>query len=574
MNLSVLLLFFAFLLMFAIIILSTIALWGIFLKAGKRGWEAVIPFYNQYTLYQITWGNGWLFLLTLIPVGGFFVYIMTVFKLAKVFNKGTGFGFGLLFLPLIFTCLLAFGKSSYRQPGEESRVAVVGAAVIGGGIGLIIGLVVLISLLVFSGRTRVDYQTESIRRERTRGEAIEREGRENNRIVEEDRYDDYDDEDKYDEYEEYQDYGEGDFVIRDGRIEGNPFDLTPRPGFEIMQIYSFDGTVVLDVPVEIESGFALDYEWVHFGNHGVSANIIMSELGSNLRFQFMAQIALHADALGIGDWYTDIVLDDEIFEIENGIMQRISFQFDRSGEMQDGFEYHMAFEYQGELVYVTIGKHFGLSGPEVDCYIKTLKYVLGFHHFMEVEMYLCFYCDPANRNEQDEERVEAMYSLTENPFDLAPTEGFQVVQIYNFGETIRLDVPAKVRGTHLRSNSLSFEDDGIRVNVDMRFWGDNALEVLRQERDMHLGIMNELEFFLEVEVDEVSQIENGVMQRITFQYELNRGVFPGVRYMMVFDYLGEFIIVKIEMVDIWEVSNFEELADLYRQMFGVNLFLD
>jgi hypothetical protein len=36
-----------------------------------------------------------------------------LFQLAKVFGKGTGFGFGLLLLPFIFYPILAFGKSEY-----------------------------------------------------------------------------------------------------------------------------------------------------------------------------------------------------------------------------------------------------------------------------------------------------------------------------------------------------------------------------------------------------------------------------------------------------------------------------
>lgn len=88
-------------------------LWKLFVKAGKPGWAAIVPFYNMYCMYQISFGKGWLFLLIFVPVVGFVFGIMMCFKLAKAFGKGTGFGFGLLFLSPIFMCILGFGDAEY-----------------------------------------------------------------------------------------------------------------------------------------------------------------------------------------------------------------------------------------------------------------------------------------------------------------------------------------------------------------------------------------------------------------------------------------------------------------------------
>ena len=41
---------------------------------------------------------------------------MLVFRMAKSFGKGVGFGFGLLFLNTIFMLILAFGKAQYVGP--------------------------------------------------------------------------------------------------------------------------------------------------------------------------------------------------------------------------------------------------------------------------------------------------------------------------------------------------------------------------------------------------------------------------------------------------------------------------
>ena len=39
--------------------------------------------------------------------------IITMVKLAKAFGKGGGFAVGLIFLSIIFYCILAFGPSTY-----------------------------------------------------------------------------------------------------------------------------------------------------------------------------------------------------------------------------------------------------------------------------------------------------------------------------------------------------------------------------------------------------------------------------------------------------------------------------
>ncbi len=94
-------------------VIMVIALWKIFVKAGEPGWAALIPLYNVYTLFKITWGSGWKFLLLLIPIANIVFGIMTYVKLAKAFGKGGGFAVGLLFLGVIFMCILGFGKDEY-----------------------------------------------------------------------------------------------------------------------------------------------------------------------------------------------------------------------------------------------------------------------------------------------------------------------------------------------------------------------------------------------------------------------------------------------------------------------------
>ena len=146
----------------AITVLFIIALWKMFEKAGEPGWAALIPFYNTYVLFKISWGNGWYFLLSVIPAIlyeivyiGFFAGIITgiinhgidnsydnafaasmassaigmsfimfvlwagmlavniilCIKLARVFGQSGGFACGLFFLGIIFYCIIAFSKN-------------------------------------------------------------------------------------------------------------------------------------------------------------------------------------------------------------------------------------------------------------------------------------------------------------------------------------------------------------------------------------------------------------------------------------------------------------------------------
>ena len=48
-------------------ILSMVGSWMIFKKMGRQGWEGIVPIYSTYVLCKVLYGNGWKFLLLLIP---------------------------------------------------------------------------------------------------------------------------------------------------------------------------------------------------------------------------------------------------------------------------------------------------------------------------------------------------------------------------------------------------------------------------------------------------------------------------------------------------------------------------
>ena len=107
--------FFMILIILAYVVLSIIAKWKIFIKAGKEGWKSLIPIYSTYTMLQILNMEPLLCLLTLIPVSQFMLGIVMNVKLAHSFKKGTGFAIGLILLEPIFLMILGFGSAKYHQ---------------------------------------------------------------------------------------------------------------------------------------------------------------------------------------------------------------------------------------------------------------------------------------------------------------------------------------------------------------------------------------------------------------------------------------------------------------------------
>lgn len=96
-------------------ILSIIAMWKIYTKAGKPGWASIIPIYNIVVLFEIVGLEWWHVLIAIFVPFAFLVYLIVInVKLAKVFGQGTGMILLLIFIPIIGQLVLAFGKSTYN----------------------------------------------------------------------------------------------------------------------------------------------------------------------------------------------------------------------------------------------------------------------------------------------------------------------------------------------------------------------------------------------------------------------------------------------------------------------------
>jgi hypothetical protein len=90
-----------------------ITTWIIFQKAGKPGWACLIPIYSTIVMLEIVDRPIWWIVLYFVPIANLIIGIIVTFDLAKAFGKDIGYGFGLLFLPLIFMPILAFGDAQH-----------------------------------------------------------------------------------------------------------------------------------------------------------------------------------------------------------------------------------------------------------------------------------------------------------------------------------------------------------------------------------------------------------------------------------------------------------------------------
>ena len=103
-----------------ITILMGVSCWKIFEKAGREGWESLVPILNMVRFLQIAKMPIWTIIFPFIPVLNIVFPLWLSYSLAKAFNKSVGYGVGLVFLPVIFYPHLAFSDASYSSDFEQS----------------------------------------------------------------------------------------------------------------------------------------------------------------------------------------------------------------------------------------------------------------------------------------------------------------------------------------------------------------------------------------------------------------------------------------------------------------------
>ncbi len=141
-------------LMFVYYVVYVIGTWKVFTKAGIAGWKSIIPIYNTYLQFKISWKTSKFWQIIGMLVGVWILYMISLgvasfdslaaqvvaiilliavivleiiilvieikqwLRMAKAYGKGTGFGVGLILLNPIFMIILGFGKAEYQGPQE------------------------------------------------------------------------------------------------------------------------------------------------------------------------------------------------------------------------------------------------------------------------------------------------------------------------------------------------------------------------------------------------------------------------------------------------------------------------
>lgn len=121
-GMAVLLVMFALfaLLSLVVAVLMTVSLWRLFTKAGKPGWAAIVPVYNEIVMLQIAGRPVWWVALMFVPLLGLWVAIVAAIDFIRSYGKSLGFTIFAILVPIIAYPMMAFGKSTkYVRPVAE-----------------------------------------------------------------------------------------------------------------------------------------------------------------------------------------------------------------------------------------------------------------------------------------------------------------------------------------------------------------------------------------------------------------------------------------------------------------------
>ncbi len=105
----------------AIIVLILVSFYKVFEKAGRPGWEGLVPIYNIYIMAtKIVGKPTWFFVMCLIPIVNYIFIVWLYNLLAKSFGKSEGFTVGLVLLGFVFLPILAFNDEiKYIGPSAK-----------------------------------------------------------------------------------------------------------------------------------------------------------------------------------------------------------------------------------------------------------------------------------------------------------------------------------------------------------------------------------------------------------------------------------------------------------------------
>lgn len=313
----------------AIAVVQIIGMWKTFKKAGLKGWAAIIPFYNMYTVCKMTWGSGWYFFLCLIPLGGVIFQIVTYVKVAKVFGKSGGFAVGLIFLAPIFWMILGCGNATYLGPdteGKGKKPAIIASAVLGV-IWLIIFIITMVIASVATSTGISQYQ---------------------------DGYKDYSYE-GYDNYSDIEDYSDG------HHSSGDSLDIS-QYGDDVKATTLSNGYTTIQIPIwDGEYTYAEGGSTASSNKSGIQVDLSLGydslndvDYGTSLEEEVSNKIDTY---MGIYSEMEDFISDvykDEMLYGEDWVLQQLNYTYNISGASYGCFDIVKADDVNGYPLVITI----------------------------------------------------------------------------------------------------------------------------------------------------------------------------------------------------------------------------
>ena len=105
-------------------VIYIIAVWPVFVKAGRPGWGAIIPIYNIYLMVKIAGHHGAVVILYFIPIVNLITGIVVAVGIGRAFGKGGAFSFFLLWLlAIIGYFIVGYGSSKFIGDGGKQASA-------------------------------------------------------------------------------------------------------------------------------------------------------------------------------------------------------------------------------------------------------------------------------------------------------------------------------------------------------------------------------------------------------------------------------------------------------------------
>ena len=99
-----------------IVVLLLVSMWKVYEKAGRQGWEGIIPIYNLYVMLQIInrpWW--WLLIMIFVPIANIIFSIIALKEFLEKFGKRHWIHHCNYFLSFITFPMLAFGDDQFKN---------------------------------------------------------------------------------------------------------------------------------------------------------------------------------------------------------------------------------------------------------------------------------------------------------------------------------------------------------------------------------------------------------------------------------------------------------------------------